>query len=138
VSCERRGRRSFRDSEVEHLRRAIRTNLDVRRLQIAMDDAPFVRGVEGIGDLPGDPARLVDRHRAVQKEIGERRPFDEFQHERAQVPVGVGRPVNAVDRGDVLMIERREQVGFTLEAGEAIGIARELAGQHLDRNVAAE
>ncbi len=48
------GLEGFCQSEVEHLDRAVRPDLDVGRLQIPMDDAPLVRGLEGVGDLPRD------------------------------------------------------------------------------------
>ena len=44
------------------LTRPSRGDLDVGRLQIAMDDAALVRGVERVGNLPGDRQRLGDRH----------------------------------------------------------------------------
>ena len=41
-----------------------------------------------------------------------------------------------VDRGDVGVVERGEQVGLALEASEPLGISRHLGRQHLDRHVA--
>ena len=41
-------------------------HLDVRRLQIAMDDALLVRRFERLGDLPRDRQRFVERHRALR------------------------------------------------------------------------
>ena len=38
---------------------AVGRDLDVGRLQVAMDDAPFVRGLERLGDLAGDRGDLV-------------------------------------------------------------------------------
>ena len=39
-------------TKVEHLHRAVRADLDVRRLQIAVDDAVVVRGFQRLGNLP--------------------------------------------------------------------------------------
>ena len=50
----------LRQPEVEHLDGAVRPHLDVRRLQIAMDDPLLVRGLERLGNLPRDRQRLVD------------------------------------------------------------------------------
>ena len=44
----------------------------------------------------------------------------------------------AVDRRDVGMIQRREDVRFPLETGETIRVVRHLRQQHLDRDVAAK
>ena len=46
--------------------------------------------------------------------------------------------LEAVDRGDVRMVERREQLRLAPEAGEAFGIGSEELGQDLQRDVAAE
>ena len=44
----------FGEAEVEHLHDAVRRDLHVGRLEIAMDDAFLVRGLERLGDLAGD------------------------------------------------------------------------------------
>ena len=75
--------RRLRQTEVEHLHVAVGRQLDVRRLQIAMNDAVLVRGFERLGDLPRDRQRFVDRDRPLRDAIGERRPVDQLQHERA-------------------------------------------------------
>ena len=64
--ARRRARRAgrvhrLREAEVEHLHRAVGADLDVRGLQIAMDDALLVRGLERLGDLL---ARSAARRRA--------------------------------------------------------------------------
>ena len=69
-------------------------HLDVRGLEIAMDDALLVRGFERLGDLFRDRQRLVERNRAPRDAVRQRRPFDEFQHERRHA-AGV---FEAVDR----------------------------------------
>jgi hypothetical protein len=47
----RRGLSGFRQAEVEHLDGAVRADSDVRRLQITMDDALFVRRLQRLGYL---------------------------------------------------------------------------------------
>ena len=42
----------------------------------------------------------------------------------------------AVDGGDVWVVQRGEGLGFTLEAREPISVVRERLGQDLDRDVA--
>ena len=46
--------------------------------------------------------------------------------------------VESVNGGDVGMVERCQYLGLALEAGEALGIARELRGEDLDRDVTGE
>ena len=48
------------------------------------------------------------------------------------------RALEAVDVGDVRVVEGRQQLRLALEAGEPLGILREVGGQHLDGDVAAE
>ena len=57
----------FRQAEVQHLHGAVRPDLDVRGLQIAMDDALLVRRFERLGDLLRDGQRLVERNRAAAR-----------------------------------------------------------------------
>ena len=54
-------------TEVEHLHRAVRTDLDVRGLEIAMDDSLLVRRFEGLGDLSRDGQRFVERDGAFAR-----------------------------------------------------------------------
>ena len=65
---------------------------------------------------------------------GERLTVNELEHERADL----GRIFNAVDRGDVWMIERREELRFASEPGEAFRIRRHISRQDLDRDFAAK
>ena len=63
----------LRQTEIEHLDRAVVADLDVGGFQIAMDDPAFVRRFERIGDLPRDGDRFVNGDRSLGDAIGERR-----------------------------------------------------------------
>ena len=59
--------------------------------------------------------------------IGERGSFDEFEDER-----GAARLLfDAVNRGDMRMIERGEELGFAVESRQPIGIAARNTGRNL-------
>jgi len=103
--------------------------LEVRRLQIAVDDAVFVRVLQGVGNLPGDRQRFVERDRPLCDPVRQCRTFDEFHDER----LALRKPV---DRRDVRMIERGEHLCFTLEARKPLGICSVEIRQHLQRHVA--
>ena len=65
-ACVRVGRRAVAadglgEAEVEDLHDAVRRDLDVRRLQVAVDDPLLVGGLERVGDLPRDGQRVVER-----------------------------------------------------------------------------
>ena len=105
-------------------------HLDVRGLQIAMNDPLLVRGFERLGDLLGDWQRLVERNRAARNALRQILALDEFHDERRDV----GGLLETVDRRDVRMVEGREHFGFALKAREAIRIAGDRRGQHFDRH----
>jgi hypothetical protein len=134
IACERRLLERLRDPEIQYFRRAVRPQLDIRGLEIAVDDALVVRRFERLGHLLRDRERLVDRERALRDPIGERRAIDELDHESFRRG-GILDPIN---RSDVRMIERREQLRFALEAGEPFGIIRKRVRKDLEGNVASE
>ena len=115
---DRRPRRlhRLRQAEVEHLHRAVGAHLDVRGLQIAMDDPLLVRGFERLGDLLRDrqaPRRAESRLARCAATVV---ALDQFHHERAHAV----RFFEAVDRGDVRMIQRREDFRFALKPREPV------------------
>src|ERR1051326_2371663 len=103
-------------------------------LQVGVKDALFVRRFERVGDLARDCHCLVQRNRTAADPIGERRPFDELENQRRRVV----RLLEAVNRRDVGMVERREELRFADESVEPIGIARKQDRQNLERDAAIE
>ena len=93
--------------------------------------------LERLGDLPRDRQRLVQRNRALRDPIGQRRA-----HRRAPVrrapSCRLQRLFEAVDRRDVGMIQRRQELRLALEAREAVRIGGEELGQDFQRDVAIE
>lgn len=120
----------FGEAVVEHLHRAVVSDLDVGGLQVAMNDTRLVAGLERLGDLFGDRERFVDGNLPLRDAIGQRRPFDELEDQRARL--------EAVDAGDVGVVQRGENLGLARESGDALGVGRERLRQHLERDVAVE
>ena len=60
--------------------------------------------------------------------------LDQLHHDRADAVA----LLEAVDRGDVRMVQRGQHFGFALEAGQALGIAGDRGRQHLDGDLALE
>ena len=129
---ERIRRRGFREAEVEHLHRAIRSQLDVRGLQIAVDDALFVCRLERVGNLPCDRERLVERNRAAGDSLREVLALDQLHDQRR----GVTRLLEAVDLRDVRVVQRGERLRLALEPREALRIGREQVWQNFDCDLA--
>ena len=98
-----------------------------------MDDPLLVRRFKCFGNLPRDGQGVLERDRTLRDAIRERRPFDQLQYQRARTT----RFLEAVNRGDVWMIQRGEELRFALEAGDAFGVGGEERGQSLDRDVTA-
>ena len=126
--CERADR--FGQPEVEDLDGPLGCDLDVGRFQITMDDAAIVRRLERLGDLASSRDDLVDRQRTGRQALRERRPLDQFEHERGDVAAFL----DAVDRADVRVIQRGERSRLLLEPRAAVRVVRDRIGQHLDRD----
>src|SRR5688500_1261324 len=109
-------------------------DLDVRWLQIAMDDAVLVRCFESLRDLPCNRQGLIERDRSARDPIGERVALDELEDERVRLTA----VLEPIDRTNVGMVEGGKQLRLALEAGEAIGIERKRARDDLERDVAPE
>jgi hypothetical protein len=117
----------FGQAEVEHLHHAVCPHLDVRGLEIAVDDALLVRRLKGLANLLRDRQRLVHRDGALRDAVGEGRALDQLHHERVRA-AGL---LEAVDRGDVGMIQRRQGLRLALEAGEAVRVRANASGSTL-------
>jgi hypothetical protein len=132
--AHRIGHERFGEAEVEHLDRAVGPHLHVGRLQIAVDDALFVRGFECLGHLLRDRQRVIDPDGARGDAVSERRPFDQLHDERR----GSGRPFEAVDGGDVRMVEGGERLRFAIEARQALCVRGHGVGEDLDGHLPRE
>ena len=97
----------FGETKIEDFHDAVRTDLDVARLEIPVHDAAFVGVIECIGDLPGNADRLIQRQRSLPDTFGESRTFDQF-HDKV-----VGAYI--VERGDVRMIQGSDRVCLARE-----------------------
>ena len=121
----------FGQTEVQHLDRAVRLHFDIGRFEIPVNEAALVRGLERVDDL----RRVRERFAHAQTDhrtLGERRPLHQLHHDGLDA-VGV---LDAVDGGDVGMVDRGERHGLALKARPPLGIESMLVGQDLDRDVA--
>ena len=122
------------EAEVEHFDATVCGERDVGRLEIAMDDPLVVRRHQCVGNLSGDRQRFIDRNGAFGNALSQRLPFDELHHEELRA----GCLLEAVQCGDMGVVERREQLGLALEAREPLGIGRERLRQDLQRDLTTE
>ena len=127
------------EAEVEHLDLAARRQLDVRGLEVAVDDPLLVGFLERLGHLPRDRERLVHGDRPALQPRREVLALDELHHQDGDPRrVFERRGLEAVEVRDARVVERGEELRLAIEAGEPFGVGREGARQELERDVAAE
>ena len=85
-----------------------------------MNNTAAVRLGQGVGHLPGDVHRLAHPQRPMGDARREDVALDVLHREQVGArPVGEGRGLEAIDVGDVGVIDRGEQPGLALEPREA-------------------
>ncbi len=122
------------EAEVEHLHLAVRRQLDVRGLEVAVDDTLLVGLLERLGHLLRNRKGLLHGHRPALQPLGEVLAFDQLEHEE-ELAI---RLLEAVDGGDAGVVERREQLRLAAEASQPLGVLRHLGREHLQRHFAPE
>ena len=124
----------FRKAEVKHLDDTLDGDLDVRRLQVPMNDPVLMCRFQRLGDLPRDRQRVSDWYRASCDQIGQRLTLYQF-HDQPAHAAGF---FKAVNDGDVGMIQRCQHARLALESTDPFWIRREGSRQHLDGHLAPE
>jgi hypothetical protein len=97
-----------------------------------VDDAGLVGSLEPLGHLAADVERLVHGQRPRLDHPGQGRPGDQLENEEVDI-VDV---LEAVDGGHVRVVQRGEELGLPLEAGQPLRVAGELHGEDLDGHLA--
>jgi hypothetical protein len=112
----------------------------VARLEVAVDHSRAVRPVESVGDLRSQVHDLGQGQQTLRQLLRQRLALDEFHDEvvRLARPGDIGCAPVVVERADVRVVQRRDGSHLALEAGAHLGMLRELLGQHLDRDFAAQ
>ena len=111
-------------------------HLDVRRLEIAMDDPLLVRGLERLGDLPRNRERLVERNR-VRCAMRSRRASVALDESRIDQRRDAARPPrNRRSRRCSDGSAPRAICASRSNRARRSGIGGERVGQDLDRDVA--
>ena len=86
-----------------------------------MNDALFVRSLQGVRDLLRDRQGVIGWDRALRDPLREIVTLNEFHHQRTHT----ARLFEAVYVRDVRMVQRCEDFRFALKAREPIVICRE-------------
>jgi hypothetical protein len=99
-----------------------------------VDHSLFVSRLKPLGYLPADARSFVDRQRPFADFLCQRLAFNKLHHNEAS-SLGLFQPM---DRGNVGMIERRQELGLALEAGHSLRITGECIGEEFERSLASQ
>ena len=112
------GQRHFRQSEIENLGVPTLGDEDIRRLDVAMDNAFCTGRVECIGDLDAEAENQFRIHRAIADAVLQRHAV-QILHRNERSPLLV---INLVNRADIRVVQRRRGLRLTLKAGKSLWI----------------
>ena len=125
----------LRDPEVHQPDLAARVAHDVRRLQVAVDDADVVDRGEAVRDLQRGRERLVrGQPAALADHLAQVDALHVLHRDVAQALV----LAVLVDAADVPVADAAGELDLRLEAPRDLRVARHLGPQHLDRHLLVE
>ena len=102
---------SFGQSEIHHVRLPVRRDNHVRRLEISVNHALFVRVVQRFGDFDAESRRFVVRRLALKQPLVQGEPLDEVTDNVQRL----GFDSHFVDADDVRVPQRSRRSRFTQE-----------------------
>jgi hypothetical protein len=120
--------------EVQHLGLAAGGDEDIGGLDVAMDDAAPVRGVEGVGYLNGEVEEEPQGKRAAGDLLVQQLAFEELHGEEGLVLM----LLDGVDGADAGMVQGAGGAGLALEALQGGGVAGQVGGQELEGHAAVQ
>ena len=124
----------LRQSEIQNLGVSALGDEDVGGLDVAVDDALRMRGVERVGDLDAQIEHRFDLQRLARDAVPQRLPLQKL-HRDEGLPSDL---VNFVDRADVRVVQSGRSLGLALEAAERLRVVGDFVGKKLQGDVATE
>ena len=122
------GDTEFGKAEIENLGVASFGDKNIRRLDIAMDDALSMSGVERISDFDADVEQDLDVDGAAHDEMLEGLAVEKLHGNKGFA----GFVTNVVDGANVGVIEGRGSFGFTTETFESLAVSGEIVGEEFE------
>src|SRR5579872_1070112 len=126
--------RQLSQAEIENLGLAAFSDEDVGGLDVAMDDALGVGGIESVGDLNSYLHQRAGLQGAPQHQVGESAALEILHGQEGATIVLADFEYGA----NIGMIEGGGGAGFALKTLQSLGIARQVLGEKLERDHAAE
>ena len=130
----RAGNRYFRQSEIQNFGVPSLGDKDVRGLDVAMNDAFCVGGVERVGDFDGEGSSSLRFHGTSGNAVLKRHAV-EILHSDERLPVLLADLVNGAD---IRMVQSGGSFGFALEAAESLRVFGDIVGQELEGDEAVQ
>jgi hypothetical protein len=128
------GRRELGEAEIQHLGVAALGNKDVGRLDVAVDDALGMRGVEAVGNLDGQREHGFVTQRLSADEVFQADAVQKLHGDEGLLTVFA----DFVDGADVGMIESRGGTRLATKAFQGLRVLREAIGQEFEGYEAAK
>ena len=122
------------EAEIEDLQVIAVADEQVRRLDVAVDDAARVRRLERLGDLDPEVYDLLDRQRPLLDSLLHRQTLEQFHDDEGAAVL----LAELVDRADVRMGQGGGEPRFALEARQPRRLGVVFLAQELDRDLAIE
>ena len=126
------GRRGygFCQAEIENFYRAALGEENICRLDVAMDDAFGVCGVERVGDLNSYVDDFIKRHGTAADAMLQRLPIKVFHRDE---PLAIAF-IDFVDGADVRMIQRRSRLRLAFKTRQRLRIFSHCVRQEFQRH----
>src|SRR5262249_20575075 len=134
VPCRSGWSERLRKTKVEDFDFARRRDLDIRRLEIAMNHALLVSELQRFRNLMGDLQSFLYRNGATLNPLSQRFTFDQL-HDEEVSSLGF---LESVERRDAPMIQRSQYLSLSLKTRDPFGIVCERFREHLHRHVTAQ
>ena len=107
---------------------------NVGGLDVAMDDAFGVGGVEGVGDLDGERENRLGLHRPAADAVLEGQAVEKLHGDEGLLAVFS----DFINRADVGMVESGRGAGLAAETFEGLRVLGKILGQEFEGDEAAE
>ena len=128
------------EPEVEDLHASLGRHEDVRRLEVAVNDARFVRARDAVGELRGQVEEAPERHRLSRQRSGDGLSIDQLHREVVNRRLAAGDRCGArfVHDHDVRVVQGRGGARLPLESSQKLRVFGVLFPENLQGDVAPE
>ena len=126
------GEGNLGQAEIQNFGVAALGDENIGGLDVAVNDAFGVRGVERVGDFDGEREQVFDVQRAAGDAVLERLAVEKFHGDEGLAVL----LADVVNGADVRMVQRGGGLRFALETGERLRIARDILRQKFQRDEA--